>query len=79
LSIETTPGTYVSTLDGTLTSFTTVEMQGGGTGGAYNIDDVRLETFAPEGAPLETPSMSLFGLLGTLACIGGFLLRNRRR
>lgn len=78
LSIETSPGSVVSVGDGTLTSFTTIETQGGGTAGSFNIDNVRLETILPEGsAPLETPSMSLFGLLATLMVIGGYLILRR--
>ncbi len=79
MSIEYSPGnTYTTPLDPLFTSFTGVELEGGGSGGTYNVDDIRVEAYPLSLEPPVIPAVSVTGLMLCLLGIGGALLRRRR-
>lgn len=61
--------------DGILTSFTSIQMEGGNAGSPYFVDDILLETNPADTAPISTPSTSTGFLIIALAVMGIWLVR----
>jgi len=66
-------GSFVTVTDPTFTSFTSIEIEGGGSSGAYNVDDIRVEVHPVISEPLLIPSTSPFFMLTCMLILGTLL------
>ncbi|MCD4652821.1 hypothetical protein K8T06_02680 [bacterium] len=71
-------GDFSTVTEPTFTSFTSIEIEGGGTAGSYNVDDIRVEANPVIYEPLPIPSSSPFFLLLGIILIGGIFVWSRR-
>lgn len=77
MQLESSPGSYLSYQDMDFTSFTSIEIEGGGTSDPYNVDDIRVETYPVPLPPPPLPVDSGMAVLMSLAAIGSLLLKKR--
>jgi len=70
-------GTYLTVTDSAFTSFTSIEIEGGGPTGAYNVDDIRVEAYPINNTSPNIPSSSPFSILAGAFLLGLFIWLKR--